>query len=78
MISECLTTSTPFLYVYDQKHLEQLAISEEISTLKLNNQITINEINKLHLDENLIDSIMPPKKMQNDTKNVAHYISEYI
>jgi len=78
VISECLTTGTPFQYIHDPNHLEQNAISNELSKLSLNNKITFKELNEIHFDEIFVDSFVPPKKISNDNKNVAEYILKFI
>lgn len=78
MISECLTNGIPFHYVANDNHLEQKAMSKELSNYGLAHQITFNEIEELELTERYLISISSPKKDPVDTKNVIKSILEFL
>jgi len=78
MISECLSNGVPFRYISDDNHLEQKAMSKELSERGLANKITFQEINNLYLDKNYLSSLQEVKKEFLDTANVIKYMSEFL
>ncbi|WP_268544148.1 glycosyltransferase family protein [Candidatus Nitrosotenuis cloacae] len=77
MISECLTNGTPFLYVSDDKHKEQKAISDGLINLGIKNRITEDYLTEITLDVRHI-STMSTRKEKNDTERAARIITEFI
>jgi len=78
MISECLSNGIPFRYISDDNHLEQKAMSKELSERGLANTITFKEINNLYLDKNHLSSLSEVKKEPLDTANVIKYLLEFL
>ena len=76
IISECLTTGTPFLYVADDNHIEQKSMIDYLAKHNLGNRIHLNEISTLNLDSKLIDSQHISIK-NNDTKLAVNKILEF-
>lgn len=78
MISECLTNGIPFNYVVDHNHLEQKAMSEELTNRNLATKITFDEINDLVINEEFIHSRSSIPKMKVDTNTVKKIILEFL
>ena len=70
MISECLTNGVPFLYVSDDAHLEQKAISAELVNLGLHNRVSETELYDFVLSEDYTAKIKA-RKENNDTKTAV-------
>jgi uncharacterized protein (TIGR00661 family) len=74
LISECITSGTPFFYVVDKNHLEQRAISIELDQKKLGRKIVLKDINQLSIDKEFIKSIPKTIKQPNELNNIVKYI----
>lgn len=77
MISECLTNGTPFLYISDNNHLEQKAISDELNRMGLENRITEKDLGNLILSKESISKIKV-RKENNVTEAASNILKEYI
>lgn len=77
MISECLTNKTPFLYISDDNHLEQKAISEQLEEMGFENRLTEKDLDNLVLNKEFISKIKI-KKENNATENISNILKEYI
>jgi len=77
MISECLTNGVPFLYVSDDTHLEQKAISDKLVSMGLCNRIFENELNDFTLS-NYYNSKIGYRKINNDSKTVVEIVEQFI
>lgn len=78
IISECLTNGIPFLYLSDDHHLEQKAISDELRKKGLNNRITLKELNNLTLSKDFILSKTIATKEKIDTRTAVNHIREIL
>ena len=76
MVSECLTTGIPFLYLYDSNHKEQNFISKELQILGLKNNISIENLQNLDLDDVKRKCIFD--KQENQTNIAIGLISEML
>ncbi len=77
MISECLTTGTRFLYISDDNHLEQKAISVQLNKMGLENRITKKDLEDLILSKEYIFKIKF-KKENNMTASILNILKECI
>ena len=77
MISECLTNGIPFHYVANDNHLEQKAMSKELSNYESAHQIKFEEISELELTERYLKSLQRIQ-IPIDTKNVIKFILEFL
>jgi len=77
MISECLTNGTPFLYISDDNHLEQKAISDQLNKMGLKNRITEKDLEYIILSKEFISKIKI-KKENNVTESVSNILKECI
>lgn len=77
MISECLSNGIPFFYLSDKNRIELNLISTELAKIQLNNEITLSEINDLHLSKNYLDTLSQYEKIPLDTLNVVQKILEF-
>jgi len=77
-ISECIINQTPFLYLMDDKHHEQIAISKELATMNLDFRINEEKLNSFKPDLNFISSFTKPKKINNDVETVIKIINEQL
>ena len=75
--SECLTNGIPFLYISDNNHLEQKAISYELNKKGLQNRILEHNLNDLVLNSDTISKIKNLKE-ENQTYVVVNMIKEII
>lgn len=78
MISECLTNGIPFYYVSDDNHLEQKAMTEELSGYSLAKRTTLVEISNLHFNQKFIDNLPLEDKMPRDNETIIEHIMEYL
>ncbi len=78
LISECLTNGIPFFYLVDDKHLEQKAMSAELSEKKLGRRISYEILNELTFDKKFFQNLPKIKKMPIDNETVAHKILEFL
>jgi len=78
MISECLTNEIPFLYLMNDHHLEQKAMSKKIHELGLNNRISEENLMNLSLTSLDFENLIKPKKEKNDTEIVADIINQFL
>jgi len=78
LISECLTTGTPFFYVLDPNHLEQKAMADFLTNQRLGNEIDINKIRTMKIDKKFIQTIPKVKKENNDVQSIIKYIHELL
>ena len=44
LISECISSGTPFYYVYDNEHLEQKSMSFELDLKKIGKSISLKKL----------------------------------
>lgn len=73
MLTECLNSGTPFLYIFDKNHLEQLAISSELKSLGYNCAIDLQQLQKMKFNT-LLKSLPIIKKEKNNVSMVAKQI----
>ena len=78
MITECLTSGTPFSYIYSKIHIEQKAISEQLIKLGYNNGIEIDDLKNNSIDVDIIMQNFSMKKEPRDNKTVVNYIQELL
>jgi len=76
MISECLTTGTPFYYIADNNHLEQKNMSMEIQKLGYKNRIKFEDISKMKINKPFFQSQIKFKKHSIETKKIVQKILE--
>ena len=76
MISECLTNGTPFRFLIDETHPEQIAIRKDLNNIKHDNEITSNNSGEIKLELNDLntDRYEPFKR---DNQNVKNMIMEF-
>lgn len=77
IISECLTNGIPFLYISDNDHLEQKAISDELNKIGLQNRILESNLNDLVLDKESISKIKTKMK-KNETQIVVDLLKKML
>ena len=77
MTSECLTNGIPFLYISDNDHLEQKAISEELNKNGLQNRILESNLNDLVLDRETISKIKTGME-KNETHVAVNLLKEML
>ncbi len=78
LISECITTGTPFLYVYDSNHLEQMAIVKELKYRDIGIGLSIKDLDELNLSDDFFSSIKKFPKEPIDTIHAIQYIQEFL
>lgn len=78
IISECITNGIPFLYIMDENHVEQKAISDELQKRGYQNHITLKELNSIQLNNKFILSRTIIKKEKNDIHTVIKLIQEIL
>jgi uncharacterized protein (TIGR00661 family) len=78
LISECVVSGTPFLYVYDPNHLEQMAIVNTLRRQGFGKGISLIELNRLCIDDKFIASIKKFSKQPIKTKQATKYIQEFL
>ena len=78
LISECLTTETPFLYLMDDFHIEQKAMSEKIYGLGLQNRISEDDLFNLDLSKLDNKDFIKPRKEKNDTETAVDIINQFV
>ena len=77
MTSECLTNGIPFLYVSDNNHLEQKAISNELNKRGLQNNILESNLNDLVLSRESISKIKT-RMEKNETEIAVSLLKEML
>lgn len=77
-ISECLTSGTPFLYLYDKNHQEQKAIIKELHKIGIKNEISMDKLNNIKFSEEFISKLPIYTKEKNATNNVVRTIMKII
>jgi UDP:flavonoid glycosyltransferase YjiC (YdhE family) len=77
ILSECLTNGIPFLYVSDDNHLEQKAISDELRKKGLENRILMDELSDLVLTAESISQINRIKE-KNETLMAVNILNEML
>lgn len=72
MISECLTSGTPFKFLIDKTHPEQIAMNKYLNSLNLGNQIFANDSGeiKLEINDDTVNRFEPFKRRNLDVKNM--------
>jgi len=78
MISECLTNGIPFRYLSSGNHLEQKAMEKCLKKLGNFNKITVEQLERLEINQKLMDDLTIPKKEKNDTKSAVNHILELL
>lgn len=78
MISECLTNGIPFYYVSDDNHLEQKAMTQELSGYSLAKRTTLVEIRNLNFNQKFIDNLPVEDKMPRYNETIIKHIMEYL
>lgn len=78
LISECLTNGVPFCYFLDENHLEQKAMSLELSKRRLGEKISLEDFEQLILDENFLHRFSEQEPTPIDNENVANRILEFV
>jgi hypothetical protein len=78
IISECMANGTPFLYILDDDHKEQRSMYDFLLKKGLKNRTTFEEINNIHLSNDLIQKISQPIKEEIDNNAVIKYVSEIL
>ena len=78
LISECLTNGVPFFYVTDKNRVELNMISDELSKMKLKNEITTDQINNLQLNQEYLNALPKFTKKSIDTPLVSQKILEFL
>ena len=76
-VSECISSGTPFLYIYDNNHKEQSSIVSELNKMNCGMQTSLETLKTLKIDKNLIDSI-PIKKIPIETFQTISKIKEVL
>ena len=77
MISECLTNGVFFYYLADDKHLEQKAMSQEISKNGWGRRMTFEELKQFQFND-INESHQNIEKVPQDTKSIIKYMSEFL
>ncbi len=75
MISECLTTGTPFQLISDESHPEQNAMLKHLSSYGLDNRILDWENGNVEIDFNNIRYF---ESFDNDNLNTKHIVHEFL
>lgn len=75
MITECLTTGTPFQLIADELHPEQYAMLKYLSDCGINNRILDWKNGKIEIDFNDIQYF---ESFKNDNSNVKNVIQEFL
>lgn len=78
LISECLTNGIPFCYVSDDKHLEQQAMSQELSKMGLNNRVTFDDLTNFELNERYQKIMSITRKEPLDNVSAVKNILEFL
>jgi hypothetical protein len=77
IISECLNNGIFFNYLADDKHLEQKAMSQEISKNRWGRRMTFEELKQFQFND-IGEKHQNIKRIPRDTKSVIRYISEFL
>lgn len=78
LISECVTSGTKFCHVFDENHVEQVAMSKYLKKLGIDSRISLDEINNTHFDIDFIRNKQDIVKDTNDVTNVEKIVSEFL
>lgn len=76
MLSECLTSGTPFKFLIDKNHPEQNAMYENLKLLKHDNMITANDMGEIKLQIN--EKILRYKPLERSNLVVKDMIMEFL
>jgi len=77
IISECLNNGVFFNYLADNNHLEQKAMSQELSKNGWGKRITFEELKQFQFN-NIDENHQNIEKIPQDTKSIIQYISEFL
>ena len=77
-LSECITNGIKFRYVFDENHMEQASMSDDLKKLGINGSITLEEINNSHFDTDFIRSQQEIKKQKNNVPSIAKLMLEFL
>lgn len=78
LISECITMGTPFVYVYDSNHFEQMVIVKELQHRNIGMGISVNDLDELDLSVDFLSSLKKFNKEPIDTMHAIQYIQEFL
>lgn len=78
IVSECITNGIPFMYISDDEHKEQKAMSDALRQMGLNNRITMNDLNNMKLDQDTLQNKVKFEKQNIDTISVVNQIKEML
>ncbi len=78
MISECLSTGKPFLYVADENHLEQKAIMNYLTKSKKGTNVSIDSLSNIEFNRDYLSKFISYEKEENDTKSAANIVLEFL
>jgi len=78
MISECLTNGIPLLYVSDENHLEQVAMTNELNKINSAKKITFEQINDLYIDSKLLNEFPKSEKEFIENNKAVDHILEFL
>ena len=78
LISECISSGTPFYYVYDNEHLEQKSMSFELDLKKIGKSISLKNTESNSFSMQSINTLTPYLKQKRDNKKIADYINELL
>jgi hypothetical protein len=78
LISECLSNGIPFLYLADDSHPEQMAISNELIKRGINSRVSFEDIKQLHISSQFIQNIPKISHDSIDLDDTINYILKFI
>ncbi|EIJ66911.1 hypothetical protein BD31_I0472 [Candidatus Nitrosopumilus salaria BD31] len=78
LISECLSNGTPFFYLADDSHPEQMAISNELINRGINSRISFEDIKQLHISSQFLQNIPKISHDSIDLDDTINYILKLI
>lgn len=78
LISECLTNGVPFCYVSDDNHLEQQAMSQELSKMGLINRVSFDDLRNFEMNEKYEKIMANVRKEPIDNISAVKNIFEFL
>lgn len=78
LISECLSTGTPFFYLANENHPEQIAISDELIKKGIDNRISFDQISELCFSQEFLQNIKKISCESIDFDDTINYIMKLI
>lgn len=78
LISECLSNGIPFLYLADDSHPEQMAISDELIKRGINSRVSFEYIKQLYISSQFIQNIPKINHDSVDLDDTINYILKFI